>query len=80
MFGMTNDDGMNAIELLKRDHDAVEKLFAQYEEIKDGADDSEKENLVTQICDALTVHAQIEEAIFYPPPAGRCRRKRGRTC
>ena len=66
MFGMTNDDGANAIELLKRDHDAVEKLFAQYEEIKDGADDSEKEDLVAQICDALTVHAQIEETIFYP--------------
>jgi hemerythrin-like domain-containing protein len=66
MFGMTSDDGTNAIELLKRDHDAVEKLFAQYEEIKDGADDSEKEGLVAQICDALTVHAQIEETIFYP--------------
>jgi hemerythrin-like domain-containing protein len=65
MFGMTSDDGTNAIELLKRDHDAVEKLFAQYEEIKDGADDSEKEGLVAQICDARTVHAQIEETIFY---------------
>jgi hemerythrin superfamily protein len=66
MFGMANDDSRNALEILKRDHDAVDKLFAEYEDVKDGADDSEKENLVGQICDALTVHAQIEEAIFYP--------------
>ena len=66
MFGMANDDSTNALEILKRDHDAVDKLFAEYEDVKDGADDSEKENLVGQICDALTVHAQIEETIFYP--------------
>src|SRR4029079_18097754 len=36
------------------------------EEIKDSGEDSEKEALVAQICEALTVHAQIEEEIFYP--------------
>ena len=68
MFGMSDDasTNANALELLKRDHQAVDKLFKQYEEIKDGAEDSAKEELVTQICDALTVHATIEEAIFYP--------------
>jgi len=71
MFGMTssedtNTTNLNAIELLKRDHDDVDKLFSQYEDIKDGGDDAEKEILVSQICDALTVHAQIEEEIFYP--------------
>jgi hemerythrin-like domain-containing protein len=66
MFGMTNDAGRNALDLLKQDHQEVDKLFKQYEELKDGADDSEKEDLVSQICDALSVHAQIEEAIFYP--------------
>jgi len=70
MFGMTsseNPDGNpNAIELLKRDHDDVDKLFSQYEDIKDGDGDAEKELLVAQICDALTVHAQIEEELFYP--------------
>lgn len=66
MFGMTNERGSNALDLLKHDHQEVDTLFRHYEEIKDGADDSEKEPLVTQICDALTVHAQIEEAIFYP--------------
>jgi hemerythrin superfamily protein len=67
MFGLSNDDGgTNALELLKRDHREVEKLFSQYEEIKDGAEDAAKEELVAQICDALTVHARIEETIFYP--------------
>jgi hemerythrin superfamily protein len=66
MFGMTSDTSTNALELLKRDHQEVDKLFKQYEEIKDGAESSAKEELVAQICDALTIHATIEEAIFYP--------------
>ena len=66
MFGMTDADSDSAIELLERDHDEVEKLFAHYEDIKDGAGGADKESLVAEICDALTVHAQVEEQIFYP--------------
>lgn len=66
MFGMTDSGGNNAIELLRRDHDEVETLFAHYEDMKDGASGSDKQRLVAEICDALTVHAQIEEQIFYP--------------
>ena len=66
MFGMTSSETTSAIELLKHDHDDVDKMFAQYEDIKDGDGQSEKEMLVSQICDALSVHAQIEEEIFYP--------------
>jgi hemerythrin superfamily protein len=62
----TNERGMNALELLKHDHDEVDEMFKQFEEIKDNGDDAEKERLVAQICDALTIHAQIEETIFYP--------------
>ncbi|HEY3582865.1 MAG TPA: hemerythrin domain-containing protein, partial [Casimicrobiaceae bacterium] len=53
-------------ELLKHDHDEVDEMFKQFEQIKDNGDDAEKEQLVAQICDALTIHAQIEETIFYP--------------
>ena len=56
----------NAIDLLKGDHDDVDNLFSQYEDSKDGSDGTEKAMLVGQICDALTVHAQIEEEIFSP--------------
>jgi hemerythrin-like domain-containing protein len=66
MFGMTNSESPNALELLKRDHHEVDAMFKEYEDVKDGADDSEKESLAGRICDALTVHAQIEEEIFYP--------------
>src|SRR6478672_3813016 len=66
MFGMNEDQGMNALELLKRDHDDVDEMFKHYEEIKESARKSEKDQLVARICDALTVHASIEETIFYP--------------
>ena len=66
MFGSTNAEKTNAIDLLKKDHDEVDAMFKQYEDIKDGDDHTEKEMIVAQICDALTVHALIEESIFYP--------------
>jgi len=59
--GKTQD----ALKLLKTDHDAVENLFEQYERLKD-KDESKKEDLIGQICTALSVHAQLEEEIFYP--------------
>ena len=66
MFGITSSETTNAIEFLKRDHDDVDALFSQYEDSKDSDDETAKESLVAQICDALTVHAKIEEEIFYP--------------
>lgn len=57
----------DAIELLKADHKAVRELFSEYEALaKDDADESEKQALAAQICAELTVHAQIEEELFYP--------------
>ncbi len=54
---------VDAIKLLKDDHKEVKAWFKQYEDIED---DGEKQALATRICQALTVHAQIEEEIFYP--------------
>jgi hemerythrin superfamily protein len=60
-------DEQDAIELLKADHAAVKKLFKAYEKlVKDEAESSEKQELAEQICLMLTVHATIEEEIFYP--------------
>ncbi len=53
----------DAIALLKADHVAVSQLFAEYEKTRSVP---KKKALVAEICDALTVHAQIEEEIFYP--------------
>ncbi len=53
--------------LLERDHNDVKKLFKQYEKLADDeADGEERQALAQQICTMLTVHATIEEEIFYP--------------
>lgn len=66
MFNLPNSETRSAIELLKRDHDDVDEMFASYEDIKDKPGHAGKTALVARICEALTVHAQIEEEIFYP--------------
>jgi hemerythrin superfamily protein len=53
---------MNAIELLKADHDKVEELFKQVEANEDGDNSGTFEKIKTE----LDVHAHIEEVIFYP--------------
>jgi len=53
----------DAIALLKADHRKVEQLFAQYQKAKG---ESRKKELASQICLELSVHAKIEEDIFYP--------------
>ncbi|HWW55499.1 MAG TPA: hemerythrin domain-containing protein [Sphingopyxis sp.] len=53
----------DAIKLLKADHKEVKTWFKQYEKLEANA---EKQSLADTICLALTVHAQIEEEIFYP--------------
>lgn len=53
---------MNAIELLKKDHDVVDKLFQQVK----ATDESEHSALFEQIKAELEVHTHIEEKIFYP--------------
>ena len=59
---------MDAVALLKADHRKVEDLFEKYESAK-GA--SQKQKLVEQICTELTVHATIEEEVFYPACTGK---------
>lgn len=55
--------GKEAIALLRADHQAVSKLFEEYEAARSS---SKKMQIVSRICMELTVHAQIEEEIFYP--------------
>lgn len=61
------ETGIDAIEMLKTDHKQVKALFKEFEEIhQDEENDGRKSEIVKQICAALTIHAQIEEEIFYP--------------
>src|SRR6476659_2341223 len=66
MFGLSSYIGTNAVEILKQDHDDVEKLFDQYEDAKDEDNAELKAEIVAAVCKALTIHAQIEEELFYP--------------
>ena len=53
--------------LLTRDHAEVRRLFKQYERMaKAEADAGQRKAAAEQICLLLTVHATIEEEVFYP--------------
>ena len=65
---MATSQQTDAIALLKADHRKVEDLFEQFEK---ASGESRKKQIATQICAELTVHAQIEEEIFYPACEGK---------
>ncbi|MGH9188965.1 MAG: hemerythrin domain-containing protein [Acidimicrobiales bacterium] len=55
---------MDAITLLKQDHKTVESLFKQFEKATEKPAQARK--LAQQIIKELSVHAAIEEQVFYP--------------
>lgn len=66
---MATRTAKDACDLLDADHRAVQKLFKEYEELTNSRARSaaqKKMDLAHEICTQLTVHAQIEEEIFYP--------------
>lgn len=56
---------MDAITLLKNDHRTVEQLFKRFEKAGDRAH-VQKKQIVDRIIEELSVHAAIEEQVFYP--------------
>ena len=54
---------LNAIAMLKADHELVQALFTQYESAGDG---STRQMIAEQVFTVLAVHAQREENVFYP--------------
>jgi len=51
------------VTLLKKDHEEVDRLFKELEQETAAA---KKAELATRICQELTVHATVEEEVFYP--------------
>lgn len=54
---------MDAITLLKQDHKTVEQIFKQFEKATQPA---QQRNLARRVVEELSVHAAIEEMVFYP--------------
>lgn len=52
-----------ALGMLLDDHRNAKKLFKQF---KEAESDAEKEEIAQTVCKELTVHATLEEEIFYP--------------
>lgn len=58
-----NDETIDALELLKMQHDEVEGLI---EQIENTDDPDAKRSLFVEFADKLAAHATIEEKLFYP--------------
>jgi hemerythrin superfamily protein len=65
---MAETNQQDAIALLKQDHRTVEELFEKFEK---ASGDGRKQAIAEEICLDLSVHAQIEEEIFYPACEGK---------
>jgi hemerythrin superfamily protein len=65
---MADTKPKDAIALLKQDHRTVEDLFEQFEK---ASGEGRKRTLAEKICMELSIHATIEEEIFYPACEGK---------
>ena len=61
-------EAKDAVALLKADHREAEELFEKFEK---ASGDGAKQKIALKVCKALTVHAMIEEEIFYPACEGK---------
>lgn len=57
---------MNALELLKFDHESVDTIFSKIM-LTSSAEKARREELFGALKDALIRHAHAEEKVFYPP-------------
>jgi len=65
--GDDQSPAQDAVSLLSADHAEVKQMFETYRQLVDeNADDEQRGELARNICSMLTVHAEIEEEIFYP--------------
>lgn len=66
--GRSRTSAQDALHILSEDHKNVIDMFEEFELLKEdaSADEEEKQMLVESTCAELTIHAQVEEEIFYP--------------
>jgi hemerythrin superfamily protein len=56
---------LDAIDMLKQDHDKVEKAFKDFDKM-DRQDSESCRQVIKTVCDELKVHTTLEEEVFYP--------------
>ena len=56
---------IDAIDMLKQDHDKVEKAFKDFEKM-DRQDTEACRRLIETVCEDLKLHTTLEEEVFYP--------------
>lgn len=65
--GKHQDGPADALALLRLEHDKVRQLFGEFERLRGIEDEEERmAELVDDICYELTLHAIVEEELFYP--------------
>ena len=63
-----SEEKQDALDLLDADHRAVRQLFQEYRKLAaNDAPEARRKALAEQICMELTIHAKLEEELFYPP-------------
>ena len=67
MAGRGNAKAKNEIlEMLMEDHKRVKRAFRDGEKLTEQEDDDGLEQIARRTCAELTVHATLEEELFYP--------------
>jgi hemerythrin superfamily protein len=59
------DLGPDAVQLLRRQHDEIRRLFGEFDE-RSSRPSKKKEEIVRELITTLVKHAEIEEQVFYP--------------
>lgn len=60
---MAQKESRDALQMLADDHRSVEALFEKYDNARG---EVAQRKIVQQICEELTIHAMVEEQVFYP--------------
>jgi hypothetical protein len=55
---------MNAIDILRKDHERVKELFSEYDTLS--GDGAKKNEIAQTVLRELELHSRVEEDIFYP--------------
>ena len=62
----TSEHGPHALTLLRKDHKLVSDLFDEFDKKATRGNTAAMKEIAEKVCAELTVHATIEEEIFYP--------------